>query len=611
MRINVAALILRPDGQVLLRRTAEGSRNHAWDLPSGQLEDGETPYEALQRLLPAELGRELRLRAYFGAVDDPSSNTPGQEVSLVFCTELQPGYGELDIRRQPDSQWHAPDARLSPVSASTAFALAHAQMLTPGMATATPRTQLLQSIDVLLIAPFFPFSDAESLSIPLGLASIMSHLRSLGVATAALDCSLGSDYVDLCNYLGVMSPRIVGVQFHSDMSLDWGLLTTQHIRRVLPNCLIVAGGEAATRHQVTILDHGACDLVVREEGEDTFSELTELSLNGRDWRSIKGISYKQASGRVFENSARPYIRNLDTIPPHEIDAFRWHDYGQWTLFTSRGCPFKCSFCSSAPFWRNTIRYQSPRRVVDDIHRLVERYGAQDIYIADDTFTLSRERTIEICRLITGEGLAIRWSCLTRADYVDPDLLNQMSNAGCVLISFGMESGNQNTLDTLSKRLQINRLRAALDACRTVDIRTRVSVIFGLPGEDRSSLEDTLSFLKNTQPNEIQIYGLTPHEGTVMFDNIEEYGVRILESNRMLWSRNVLNPICETDLLRRSTIIEMAERFISELCGIGYTYLSNDLAQRKIGATKTVATSFSPVQSIGGVSYSAASEQRYP
>ena len=300
------------------------------------------------------------------------------------------------------------------------------------------------------------------------------------------------------------------------------------------------------------------------------------------------------------NVRREYLPDLDALPMHVIEDLSWRDYGQWTLFTSRGCPFRCTFCSSAAFWRHSLRCQSPRRVYEEIIRLQRDYGARDIYIADDTFTADRARTEQICRLLIEHDTKVRWSCLTRADCLTPQLVQLMANAGCVLISFGMETSADETLALVRKQMKSIKLADALAWCKSEHVRTRVSCIFGLPGETQTDVRLTIEFLLKNQPDEIQLYGLTPHDGTMLFGDLENLGIRVLESDPTLWSRNVLSPVCETEALPRQTIMDLARECIQRLQQRGYTYLSDGLQRRKIGAPKTVATSFSPVQSIGGV-----------
>jgi hypothetical protein len=126
----------------------------------------------------------------------------------------------------------------------------------------------------------------------------------------------------------------------------------------------------------------------------------------------------------------------------------------------------------------------------------------------------------------------------------------------------------------------------------------VSVIIGLPGDDKRGLDSTLAFLREERPNEIQIYGLTPHDGTALYEDLDRFGVTVLETEPMLWSRNVLAPVCETTELSRREIAGAGREWISRLVDDGYVFLGEEMATRKIGAEFTVATAFAPVQAIG-------------
>ncbi|MDZ7734481.1 MAG: radical SAM protein [Acidimicrobiia bacterium] len=279
--------------------------------------------------------------------------------------------------------------------------------------------------------------------------------------------------------------------------------------------------------------------------------------------------------------ARDLVEDLGELPAPSVEAFRWREYGQWSMFTSRGCRYRCSYCSSAAFWRYSIRYHSPEWVRDNFLRL-RAFGATDVYIADDTFTQDRKRVYEICELIG--DLEMGWSCLTRVDCLDEDLLQVMADAGCKQISFGFESANDETLQIVSKRSRVSRAERTMEECRRVGIRSRTSVIMPLPGERVDDVRNTIDWLERVRPNEVQLYGLTPHDGTSLYDNLEQLGVRILIDDPLRWSRNILDPVCETEQLNRESIRELAMECVERLMAIGYVYLSEDLAVKKLGAS---------------------------
>lgn len=229
---------------------------------------------------------------------------------------------------------------------------------------------------------------------------------------------------------------------------------------------------------------------------------------------------------------------------------------------------------------------------------LKQYGAHDVYIADDTFTQSRDRTLAICDELRPLGMG--WSCLTRVDLVDEPLLEAMAGAGCKQISFGFETANQATLEIVSKHAKVDRARRTLEACREAGIRTRTSVIVPLPGEHREDVMRTIEWLEAVRPNEVQLYGLTPHDGTALYKDLDRYGVQVIEEDPMLWSRDVMKPVCVTRELDEHAIRELARECVDTLVSHGYVYLHDGLPQRKLHAEYTVATAFSPVQSIGGV-----------
>jgi radical SAM superfamily enzyme YgiQ (UPF0313 family) len=379
------------------------------------------------------------------------------------------------------------------------------------------------------------------------------------------------------------------------MSFEWAIRSAAFMRRAFPRAVLVAGGELATLRRHDLISRGAFDAIVAEEGEVSFMDLCLCVLAGDRQPRLAGVHLADGSDKA---SGRELMRDLDSLPLPAVNAFRWREYGQWSLFSSRGCPYRCVYCSSAAYWRHTIRYHGAPRVVEELRRLKKDFGAESVYIADDTFTMVPQRVYEIARGIRRERLGLTWSCLTRVDRVDRSLLEEMRRGGCVMISFGLETASDTALATVEKRATAERARQTIRLCREFGIRTRVSVIIGLPGDNKHGLRQTLEFLHDERPNEIQIYGLTPHDGTALYDDLDRFGVTILEPEPMLWSRNVFAPVCETVELQRDEIARIGRDWIGSLVEQGYVFLDEAMPSRKIGAEFTVATAFAPVQAIG-------------
>jgi radical SAM superfamily enzyme YgiQ (UPF0313 family) len=180
---------------------------------------------------------------------------------------------------------------------------------------------------------------------------------------------------------------------------------------------------------------------------------------------------------------------------------------------SRGCPYRCNFCYH-PFG-NQVRTRSIASVIAEIQNGRRFFGARNVVFVDETFTLDAARTTELCRALLSNGLArkIGWLCNTRVDRVPPDLVRLMKEAGCRLISFGVESGNQEILHGIGKMIDLQQARAALRLCRETGVMTAASFQIGQPGETPATVRDTVSFAVSSGVDYAQFCILTPYPGT--------------------------------------------------------------------------------------------------
>ena len=595
VNLGVGARIIDPRKRILLvKRKRDPERDH-WSLPGGRVEDRETPEDAIIRELREELGINATITGYGGCFWYKHDGS--QRLSLMYDVITNDKPQNIATSEHSAVEWVEIDNSRIALAQPAVFALRNMQSY---------RREAIKTVlpisDILLLQPFFPMADREALSIPIGLASIVAVLNEANINASVLDCSIASDYLAYISGEPLRAARIVGVQFHSAMSYDFALRCCHRVRLMNPDAIIIGGGEIATTRRGELLRANVVDLVVRDEGEVTIREvvarINELDSTPKDMRILKGISGVSFldGDKPYDCEPRPFIANLDELPLPDIKSFRWPAYGQWSMFTSRGCPFRCTYCSSAAFWRHKIRYLSAERVIQEVLDL-RSFGAKDIYIADDTFTLNRSRIRELCSKLIERGIEIHWTCLTRADAVDEGLLALMFQAGCKEISFGLETTSQEALTLSEKRMTVEKDRLALRMTRKAGIRTRVSIVIGLPGDTAASVKTTVSFVLEERPNEVMLYGLTPHDGTALYMDLEKFGVHILNHDAIRWSRNVLDPVCETRELSREDIMILGAEFIERLVKSGYIYLSEDMDQRKIGAEYTVGTSFAPVQSI--------------
>lgn len=375
---------------------------------------------------------------------------------------------------------------------------------------------------------------------PLGLAYLASALEAEGHEVRVVD-SLAMDYEleDVGREIKRFDPELVGITATTPMIYD-----AYEVARVAkaenPNCTVALGGpHASFTARETLSECGEVDVVVRGEGERTFAELA----SGEELRRIRGIAYRD-DGRLRETAERGFIESLDELPPpayHLLPMRRYKFKGLRfaTMVTSRGCPFGCIFCSSSRLMGKAWRGRSPENVLEEMRLLREGYGVREIEILDDTFTLSRRRTREICELIREQRLDVSWSCSSRVDTIDEGTAREMRAAGCHSIYLGVESASQRSLDFLRKGISLAAARRAMAMLRRLNFNTVASFIIGIPGETVRAIERTIEFAKRLNPTFAQFSLLTPYPGTELYEYASRKGLLLTRD----WSRyTVLEPV---------------------------------------------------------------------
>jgi radical SAM superfamily enzyme YgiQ (UPF0313 family) len=255
---------------------------------------------------------------------------------------------------------------------------------------------------------------------------------------------------------------------------------------------------------------GGVDVVVRGEGEHAFLELLE----GRELGRIKGIAYME-EGRIIKTPDRELIPDLDSLPFPAWQRFPLQGYGIMSMITSRGCPYSCSYCSATRFWRHHVRYRSPENVLEEL-KLITEQGFKLIRFMDSTFTLDKKQCLRICELIKKEGLDLKWSCETRADTLDDEILEAFSTSGCNLICIGVDSGSQRVLDETNRRMRVSSIKKAFEKIRKYGIATRAYVTFGFPGESEKGVMETMKLLEEAKPEQILLSLATAYPGTELW-----------------------------------------------------------------------------------------------
>ena len=293
---------------------------------------------------------------------------------------------------------------------------------------------------------------------------------------------------------------------------------------------IVLGGAQATLDPVKTISNENIDFVICGEGETGLAWLLK-SFEKENLPGIPGLVYKD-EGEIKINKKGDLIKNLDEIPipaRHLVPMEKYHSSanlrGKRTLniVTSRGCPYRCAYCAGPLIFGKTHRFHSVKRVIEEIKLLKERYKADSIQFFDETFTINRKRVIELCDEIIREKLGLEWSCFTRANLVDRELLRKMKQAGCYLIFYGLESGVRRLLDLIQKDITLEQSEEAVRMTHEAGIETWASFMLGLPSETKEDTEQTIDFAIKVNPTFVQFPITTPFPGTRLYDLALKYG----------------------------------------------------------------------------------------
>ena len=191
-----------------------------------------------------------------------------------------------------------------------------------------------------------------------------------------------------------------------------------------------------------------------------------------------------------------------------------------TMQTSRGCPGRCIYCTSPAFYGNRYRFRSIPKVVEELREIV-RLGYREVFFRDETFTVGRERVREICEAMLAEGLNLKWIANGRVDLVDEPTMRLMKRAGCHMLNFGVETGDDEILKVYRKGATCDQAREAFRAARAAGLSTHAHIIFGGPGETQQTIEKTIRFVKSIRPSLASFGILTPYPGTSLFDMVAE------------------------------------------------------------------------------------------
>lgn len=386
---------------------------------------------------------------------------------------------------------------------------------------------------VLLTHAYFMQEDAKEAAImkpypPLGLLYLSAFLNEHHIDNEVFDTTFSTQET-LSSFLVQNKPQIVA--FYANLMTKVKLVQLMaHTRELLPDCHIVVGGPDVTYNSQNYLQCGA-DFVVIGEGEETLLELSHFLLGEQGEEALEdiaGLAYL-GNGEEVRTKARIKIRDIDSLPvpnrkaidlENYLDVWKAHHGGSsLNVSTQRGCPYTCKWCSTAVYGQS-YRRRSPSLVVDELEQIKKEYGPDAIWFVDDVFTVSHKWIEGFHKEVKERGLDIKYECITRAERLNDHILGLLRDSGCFRIWIGAESGSQDVIDAMDRRVDVEVVREMIIKARQHNIETGTFIMIGYPGETEKDIEETIRHLKVSDPDHFTITVAYPIKGTQLYNEIE-------------------------------------------------------------------------------------------
>lgn len=330
------------------------------------------------------------------------------------------------------------------------------------------------------------------------------------------------NYSSIEKFISEYSPDIAGLTVMTFTLLDV-IKTCSLIKKIKPSCKIILGGPHVHLFPKASLNTCYGDFAITGEGEYSFPRLIDNINDLQKCAEIPGVCFF-SDGKFISGPGPGLIDNLDDLPHPDRTLLPYKKYGSilaskspvTTMFTSRGCPYKCRFCDRPHLGKN-FRAHSAEYVIDEMQQC-EELGIKEILVYDDTFTIDRKRTLDICKLYKERRLSISWDIRARVNTIDEEIIKALKHANCQRIHFGVEAGTEKILKVLNKGINKKQALEAFRLAKKYGIETLAYFMIGSPSETEEDIKETFRFARFLSPDYLHLTILTPFPGTEIYQD---------------------------------------------------------------------------------------------
>lgn len=399
----------------------------------------------------------------------------------------------------------------------------------------------LNNNKILLVHPLgysaesaeYDISRKANLMPPLGLASIAAYLTEKGVSVFIIDCYAHPDsLVKIKDLLLLEKPAFIGFSCTTSSFLD-GVKIAGTAKSLLPGIKSVFGGvHMSALKEELLTDYDLVDFGIVGEGEESLYQL--ITSGGSQPESIEGLVFRATDGSAVFSGHRQQLIDLDSLPfpayeklagypeTYKLPIFNYPKAPNSSCISSRGCPYACSYCDRSVF-RRSFRYNSALYLYEHLKYLKERFHIRHINFYDDQFTFNRQRVEDFCELVMNSSLNMTFNCAVRADHIDLELLRMMKEAGCWMMSLGIETGDENLLSQHRQNVNLDMISEKIHTIKKAGIRVKGLLMMGLPGESEQSIKKSMDYVFSLPIDDINLAKFTPFPGSPLYKNIHELG----------------------------------------------------------------------------------------